>query len=356
MASYISIGGFNMIEYKQLKDVNLASHVNDRVFVKFMARDVDVRVQKDGVTKYLTLNMFDRGVCVDAKRFGATDSEIELMRNGSIYQGAIDIKEYAKSPTGFSCVIYNFELCANETTMNYVEWADGYEKAYSTIQSTLNELNEGVYGQLALNIITNIWDKFSVWTGAKSNHHTALGGLVVHTAEVIEQSKVIGDMWEDKYGPNFINRQLLLASALLHDIGKTEELEVDKSTGVTVYGVNGSLETHITMGISMIDIAAYRIGFGYKEIDDEEKTDEQVMYEVEALKLLKHCILSHHGQKEWGSPITPNCPEAYIVHIADRVSADMYRFSKQFQKMEPGTAVTEWISGLAVTTYKDSNK
>lgn len=344
-----------MVEYKQLKEVDLASQLNNRVFIKFMARDVDVRVQKDGHTKYINLNMFDRGVCVEAKRFGATDSEIEMMKSGKVYQGAVDIKEYAKAANGLSCIIYNFEACEDPAS-KYLEWAEGYDKAYSVISKTIDELNEGIYGALALNIIKNVWNKFTFWSAANSNHHTALGGLMVHTAEVIEQASILGDIWNEKYGPNFINRQLVLAAALLHDIGKIKELNVDTTTGVATYSADGALETHLTMGASMVEAEAYRIGLGYIEIDGEKKTDEQVAYEREAIKLLKHCILSHHGQREWGATILPNCPEAYIVHMADRLSADMFRFNKQMNKIKPGEALTEWISGASVTVYRASDK
>lgn len=347
------------MEYKQLKEVNLASNIGNRVFVKFMARDVDVRTQKDGKTKYITLNMCDRDVCIDAKRFGASESEIELMKNGAIYRGAIDIKEYAKSPNGYSCIIYNFEVCEDPINQ-YVEWTTGIEQAVKVIQETLNELNEGVYGQLATNIILPLWNKFSVWTAASSNHHNALGGLLVHTAEVIEQSQQIGELWEEKYGPSFIDRHLLLAASLLHDIGKTSELDVDVTSGTTSYSTEAALDTHITIGVSIIDIEAYKIGLGNKDNSEQwaedMKSDEQLENEKEALRLLKHCILSHHGQKEWGSPITPNCPEATILHMADRISAEMFRYNKTFSKMKPGTAVTEWVGGSMVTTYKDSNK
>lgn len=351
------------MEYKHIKDIDLASNINNRVFAIFLARDVDIRVQKDGKTKYINLNLCDRDFKIDAKKFGASDTEIESMKNGGVYRGAIDIKEYAKSPNGYSCIIYNFEP-HNEPAANFIEWANGMSEAQEVIQKTLNELNESIYGAISAKIIIEKWSKFSSWSAASSFHHDCMGGLLVHTAEVIEQASEIGDLWEEKYGPGFINRPLLLAGALLHDIGKLEELNVSVDSGTTEYSNKASLETHITMGVSMIDIEAYKLGLGYQtshtndDICDEEedKTEERIQYEREAISLLKHCILSHHGKKEYGSPIEMNCPEASIINIADGLSAEMYRYNKTFGKMESGTSNTTWLGGNMVVTYKDSSK
>ena len=355
------------MEYRHIKDIDLAANINNRVFAIFLARDVDIRTQKDGKTKYINVNLCDRDFKIDAKKFGATDSEIETMKNGGVYRGAIDIKEYAKSSTGYSCIIYNFEP-HNEPASAFVEWSDGVNWAQEIIQKTLNELTESIYGGITAKLIIEKWDKFSSWSAASSFHHDCMGGLLVHTAEVIRQASDIGDLWEEKYGPGFINRPLLLAGALLHDIGKVEELKVSVDSGTTEYSNKASLETHITIGVSMIDVEAYKLGLGYpishtvdevsNELNDEEesKTEERIQFEREAISLLKHCILSHHGKKEFGSPIEASCPEATIINIADGLSADMYRYNKAFNKMESGTSSTVWSGGAMVVTYKDSLK
>lgn len=350
------------MEYKKLKDIDFSANVNSRVYGIFLARDVDVRLQKDGKTKFISLNMCDRDIKLDAKKFGATDQEIELMKNGAVYQAAIDVKEYSKSTTGYSCILYNFEP-VNIPAAEFIEWADGMDDARQVIQVALNQISESIYKNLVGNIILNNWGQFSVWPAASSFHHSAMGGLLVHTAEVIEQSENIADLWENKYGPGFINKPLLLSAALLHDIAKIKELTVDTNSGSTEYSKEASLGTHITMGVSMIDIEAYKIHFGYQVYDINEvnesvgiKPQEQIDEESEALELLKHCILAHHGKKEYGSPIDMNCPEAYILHISDEISAEMFRYNKNFLSMEPGTSSSVWLGGNIVSTYKDSTK
>ena len=348
------------MEYIHLKDIDFAANVKSRVFGIFMARDVVVRKQKDGVTDFISLTMCDRDFSIEAKRFGATAEEIELMKNGGVYRAAINIEEYSKSPTGYSCIIYNFEL-HDEPAGNFIDWSEGMDEARNTIQRALNMVGESIYRGLVFNLIMPNWDKFAVWTAASSFHHNSLGGLMVHTAEVIEQSEQIADLWDEKYGPGFINKPLLISAALLHDLAKTKELKVDTFSGSTEYSTQAALETHITMCVSMIDIEAYKIGFGYQicngsDDSSELKTEEQIKSEQEALSLLKHCILSHHGVKEYGSPLPPNCPEAAILHAADNISAEMFRFNKSLKNMEPGTSQTVWQGGSMITTYKESTK
>ena len=350
------------MEYKHIKEIDFSSNINNRVFGIFLARDVDIRTQKDGVTKYIDLNMCDRNILVNAKRFGATEDEINMMHNGGVYCAAIDIKPYAKSSTGYSCTLYNFDIY-NEDPSVFIEWADGMDEAQRIIQGALEIIAESIYKNLVYNILTANWADFCVWTAASSLHHNILGGLLVHTAEVIAQSEQIADFWEEKYGPNFINKPLLLSGALLHDIAKTRELKVDRLSGSTEYATQASLETHITMCVSMIDVEALKLKLGYQlyklnEIDENipVKSEEQLREEQEAVSLLKHMILAHHSKKEWGSPISPSIPEAYILHIADNISAEMFRFSRAFDNMEPGTSDVKWLSGEMVVTYKETDK
>lgn len=353
------------MQYLHIKDIDFKKSFESgvtRVFGTFMALDVEVRTQRDGVTKFISLNMCDKDIKIDAKKFGAKEDDINNMKNGAVYNAAIDIKEYAKAACGYSCTLYNFELSTEEPS-EFIQWAEGMDQAHEKVQRALGTITESIYKDLVYNILVEHWNDFCVWTAASSLHHNMLGGLLVHTAEVIDNCEVIADYWENKYGPNFINKPLLLSGALLHDMAKTLELNVDVTSGNTEYSTQASLETHITMCASLIDIEAYKLQLGYQtftlnEINEKEpvKNSEQLSFEKEAVSLLKHLILSHHGKKEWGSPIDMNCPEAYIVNVADEMSAEMYRYNKNFNTMESGTASSLWLSGNMVSTYKDSTK
>lgn len=114
--------------------------------------------------------------------------------------------------------------------------------------------------------------------------------------------------------------------------------------------------------ISKVDIQAYSIGFGrQRDINEltedlELKTDEEIALEIEQLNLLKHCLAAHHGKQEYGSPIIPNIPEAVILNQMDELSAIMYKFNKNFKKMECSTSSHVWTAAGCVVTYKASDK
>ena len=238
------------------------------------------------------------------------------------------------------------------------------------------------------------WDKFSRWTAASGQHHNLLGGLLVHTSEVVSQSMILANYWDSVYGKsvgetnksdeiqkqanaelpciknettssvennpnannnNFINMPLLISGALLHDLGKVEELGVDALTAKTEYTERASLETHITIVASMIDIEAYKLCIGYKT-EDNQKSDETIEKEKEAITLLKHLIFSHHGKLEYGSCIAPHTPEAEILNTADELSAKMFKYNRAFKNIQPATSEKKWASDGLVVCYKDSSK
>lgn len=340
------------MEYKYLKDIDFAGNIKGKVFAIFLARDVQIRKQKDGVTDFIVVNMCDRGTIIEARKFGASPQEVEMIHNGGVYRATINVEEYAKSPTGYSCILYNFEPY-DENPSSFIEWTDKMDEARTAIQSALDSLKESVYYNLVANLLVSNWEKFSKWTAASSFHHYALGGLMVHTAEVLKQSEILADYWNARYYPNFINKNLVVSAALIHDIAKVKELKVDELSGNTEYATLASLETHITIGLQMIDSTAVQVGLG---VMTEGKSEEQLNIEKEALTLLRHCVISHHGKKEFGSPVEPSCPEAYILTTADQISAEMFRYNKNFEAMEAGTSQTVWLGGKMVSTYKDLTK
>jgi 3'-5' exoribonuclease len=127
---------------------------------------------------------------------------------------------------------------------------------------------------------------------AKSMHHVYLGGLLEHTLSVLGMAEKACE----HYGE--LNRDLVVAGVLLHDVGKTAELTYQRSFG---YSDAGNLLGHITMEAEWINQAIARIPDFPGEL---------------RLQIL-HIVLSHHGRLEYGSPVLPKTPEALLVHFLD---------------------------------------
>lgn len=349
------------MEYRRLKDVALKDFVGDRVFLTFLARNIQVRLQKDNVTKYIVLDMCDKDTVVEARLFGAQDYVIELLAEGKVYNAAVDIKPYDRSPSGYSCIIYNIDI-SNLTYESFVDWSDNIENSRIILENTLQVYYDTIYGKIAYNMIVSNWQKFCVWTAASGMHHTQLGGLIVHTAEVIQTCECLAEQYNLRYGQDFINKALLMCAACIHDIGKIHELNVEVTSGKTEYSDESYLETHIMRVLSDIDIMAYKLGFGRQsylppDSDDEEdgvKSEETLQYEVECVKLLKHCVAAHHGKLEYGSPILSSIPEAFILHLADNLSASMFRYKKALK--EGNRTSSQWAADGKLKYYIESSK
>jgi len=347
-----------MAMYSRLKDINILEKVNGRVLITFLARSVTVRLQKDKASKFLDIEMHDRGTSIEAKLFNATDKHIDLIKSGGVYNAAVDIKPYAKSQNGISCIIYNIEKGSAQVS-EFVEWADGLSNSKRVIEDSLREIIETPYGKIAHSIIASVWGRFAVWTAGKSMHHNQLGGLLAHTAEVIDTCELLYNQYSEKYGEDFIDKALVMSAAIIHDFGKIYELEVDTISGSTEYSQNSSLFNHIMHAICEVEKQAAKLGIGVQEFEvndigeeQETKTDEDLKLENEAILLLKHCIASHHGKESNGSFMSPSVPEAYIIHIADIMSSEMFKFNRDMQKVGKGKSLLEWAPDGARRVYR----
>lgn len=349
------------MEYKLLRYVNLKDKINQRVFIQFLATDVKVRLQSDNKTKYIMLNMVDKEIKIDAKLFGVTEEQIEQIQGSKVYNAAVDVSPYNKAPSGFSCLIYNIEP-SNTPPEVFAVWGENLEQSKDIIEKVLSEIIETNYGKIVYDIIIRYWDKFSRWTAAKSQHHVRLGELLVHSAELVQLSDRVSEFFKGVYGESFINRPLLVSSAILHDFCKIFELDVT-IVGETSYSNHAALSTHIMDILTEVDRTAIKLGIGTQkyiinESGKEEgvKSSEQLASESEEILLLKHCIAAHHGKLEYGSPIVGNVPEAVILHVVDSLDAEMYKFNRAYDTIKSGEAKTEWASGGNRTVYKEYNK
>lgn len=140
--------------------------------------------------------------------------------------------------------------------------------------------------------------KFKTLSAAKSVHHSFAGGLLEHTLSVTRLCDKIAMNYD------YLNRDLLISAAMLHDIGKIRELtEFPKND----YTDEGNLIGHIVMGYEMIMSKSKTIE-GFPELLAQE---------------LGHCVLAHHGELEYGSPKKPAIAEALALSMVDNIDAKL---------------------------------
>lgn len=152
---------------------------------------------------------------------------------------------------------------------------------------------------------------------AKSNHHAFNGGLAYHTVSMLEIAQTVAG-----YYPN-INRPLLYAGLILHDLGKVIELS---GPTATEYTLEGQLIGHIVLIDQEIVLACEELNI--------DKDSEDVL-------ILRHVILAHHGELEYGSPVRPQIKEAEIIHYLDQLDAKINMMEDELSKTEPGEFTTK---------------
>ena len=159
---------------------------------------------------------------------------------------------------------------------------------------------------------------FQFHSAAKSVHHGFVGGLLEHTLSVAKMC----DYYSSCYPQ--LNRDLLLTAAIFHDIGKTKELSRFPEND---YTDDGQLLGHIIIGTEMV-------GKGIRAIPG--------FPEVLAVEL-KHCILAHHGELEYGSPKKPALLEALALNFADNTDAKMETMIEALNAGNPGSDNKGWL-------------
>ncbi len=144
-----------------------------------------------------------------------------------------------------------------------------------------------------------LWEQFKTAPAAKGIHHAYAGGLLEHCLSMAKVANTLADHYSG------VDKSVLLAGVMFHDIGKLKELE--EHTGLVDYTAAGRLKGHLVMGSEMVGQEAGKI----KDFPEE------------LLIQIQHLILSHHGRLEFGSPTVPMTPEAFLLSFIDDLDSKM---------------------------------
>ncbi len=271
---------------------------------------------KNGVT-YLSIKLSDKTGEIDGRLWDNADEVagkferedfVRIKGMASNYQGSMQIKMKTLEKVDDSRVdIANFLECSPRRPEDMVQ----------ELRAVAASLKEGYLQQLMNAFLSDnaFMESFKRSPAAKTLHHNYIGGLLEHVLELINLSRDVA-----KHFPS-INVDLLTVGSFLHDIGKVRELTVKKSIG---YTTEGRLIGHISLGYEMI----------------VEKIKALPGFPQELTMLLKHIILSHHGEYEFGSPKRPKIQEAIVINYLDDLAAKINNFKTTLQK--ENVAEGEW--------------
>lgn len=291
---------------KKMKYLN-ELHEGDRISNIYLCKHKQAAVTKNG-KPYENVILQDKTGCMDAKIWdpnsqGIDDFDvldyIDVVGDVTTFAGAlqVNIKRVRKTREGEYDPADYLPVSENSTD-------DMYGKLLAYIKSVKNTWLSQLLEKLFVED-TEFIKSFQNHSAAKTVHHGFVGGLLEHTLGVAR----LCDFYAATYP--LLNRDVLLAAALCHDIGKTKELS---EFPLNDYTDDGQLLGHIMIGAEMIHDKIKEIP-GFPPVLESE---------------LKHCILAHHGELEFGSPKKPAMAEAVALNLADNTDARMETLTEVF--------------------------
>lgn len=300
----------------------------DRLNDIYMVKNVVSATSKNGKS-YLNVTLQDKTGTADGKIWEPNDSGIDdfdkldfIDINGevTVYNGAIQIN------------IRRARKCS-EGEYDPKEYMPStrhdIEQLYSALLGFIEKMKNPYLKQLCENIFIkdkDFVDRFKKASAAKSVHHAFVGGLLEHTYFVTRLCEHLAGNY------NYLNRDLLVTAAMCHDMGKVKEISAFPEND---YTDDGQLIGHIVIGYEMIKEYALQIE-GFPSV---------------LLSELQHCILSHHGELEFGSPKKPALAEAIALSFADNTDA---KLETMREALEAGSNA-QMEGWLGFNRYLDSN-
>jgi 3'-5' exoribonuclease len=267
---------------------------------------------------YLNLALADRTGTLEGKVWDNADHLSSLFQEGDIieikgragsYRGQIQITVFGLNPIrGEMDPALFLESTAGDLS-EMMKSLRGILKGVKNIH--LRSLNERFLAD------SDFMAQFKTAPAAKHFHHNYLGGLLEHTLSVCQMVSQIADHYPQ------LDKDLLLTASFLHDIGKIREFEYALNID---YTDEGRLIGHLVMGVTMM----------------EAKLDKLKNFPREMALRLKHLILSHHGEYEFGSPKRPKFLEAFVLHQVDDLDAKIVGLGRYMEKDQQGGAWTDF--------------
>jgi 3'-5' exoribonuclease len=260
---------------------------------------------------FLTLILGDHTGELEAKLWGCSPEDEVAFASKAIvhiqgdvieYRGRLQLKIGSIRPT---------------TAMDNVKVADFVRSAPISPEDMLEEVTQYIFEmknptiqRITRFLLKKHQQAFLESPAATKNHHEFVSGLAYHVVSMLKIAKDLAILYPT------LDKDLLYAGVILHDLGKVRELSgpID-----TKYTIEGKLLGHISIMVNEIGEAAKEL-----ELDGEE------------VLILQHMVLSHHGKGEWGSPKVPVVREAEVLHMIDNVDAKINMMDRALERVQPG--------------------
>ena len=270
----------------------------DLVHGVFLVADVDVRETRNG-NPYLRMTLRDReGERIDGLFFGVSERDISAVSSGKAFEVDGEADEYRN----------RVNVKINSMRISEEVWdAEAYlpqspqdpESLLAFVSETVDSITSSEIRNVIRTALSDpeVRSRLTRWPAAKTRHHAWLGGLLEHTVEMLKIAGAVAAAFPK------LDRDLLLAGVVLHDLGKLYELGLAADIE---YTIPGNLEGHMVQGVQILDRAL-----------SENSVEEEIQ------TLLRHLVLSHQGQLDYAAVVEPMIPEAIALHYIDQLSSQV---------------------------------
>jgi len=272
----------------------------------FLVQSKERKLTSNGAA-YLDLSLQDTTGVISAKLWDYSERTTPAFEADDIVQVDGHVESYRGTP---QLRVRKITHCPAEdvTLLDYLpRTRRDPEQMYAALLDRVRRMSEGPLRTLLLSILedASLAEKYKMAPAAMSYHHAFLGGLLEHVTSLLALADAVADHYP------WLRRDLIVAGLVLHDIGKTEELNFTRGFR---YSTRGQLIGHISMALEMVQAKIHQIPGFPAQLKDE----------------LEHIIISHHGKMEFGSPKEPMFAEAMVVSLLDEMDSKMEAVRAQY--------------------------
>lgn len=290
-----------------IKDFKVGDEITEFLLVK--AKNVKV---SSANKPYIDFTLQDISGEVNAKLWEAKGDLEKQYNPGEVVKVQASVTQWQQT---IQLKIIKIRSVTEEDQIDYSEFVPSAplepQVMYDEILTYVARMENKEIGRLTVAIMDAYKERLMYYPAAKSNHHAIKSGLLYHILRMLKSADALCDIYKN------VNRDLVFAGVILHDMEKINEMTSTEAGVVDAYTTEGQLLGHIIMGIKRIDAIGKEIG-----IDEELSL------------VIQHMILSHHYEPEFGSPKKPLTPEAELLHYLDIIDARMYDMNKALKDVE----------------------
>ena len=291
---------------KKIKDFVEGEHLQINLLISNL-----VKGTTNSGSPYLSLTLQDSSKTIEAKLWDVKPELSSQIEVGKVYDFDIEVINYKNNLQ--AKVIKVVPIPQNSIDLNefLLKSPVSKDELRSTIQNGINKIENKEIAKIVSSMLNYYSNDVYDYPAASKIHHNFIGGLATHTSGMLKIGIALCEIY-----PN-LHKDYLIAGILLHDLGKIEELT---SPAIAEYSAAGKLLGHI----SIMDARLSQIASELKLEDSNE------------VLILRHMILSHHGEFEFGSPVRPETLEAEVLSHIDNIDAKINIIEKALSEIEVG--------------------